>query len=94
MEVGKLLLSGQIQLLVCFFFFLRFIYLFLAALGLRCYPGAFSSCGKYELLVVAVHGFPSWWLLLLWSVGSRHVDISSCGGRPQRAGSVAVGQWA
>ena len=29
--------------------------LFLAALGLRCWARAFSSCGKWGLLFVAVH---------------------------------------
>ena len=33
-----------------------FIYLFLAALGLRCCVQAFSSCGERGLLFVAVHG--------------------------------------
>ena len=33
-----------------------FIYLFLAALGLRCYARAFSSCGEQGLLFVAVRG--------------------------------------
>ena len=33
-----------------------FIYLFLAALGLRCCARAFFSCGKQGLLFVAVHG--------------------------------------
>ena len=40
-----------------FFFFLKFIYfiyLFLAALGLRCCAQAFSSCGERGLLFVAV----------------------------------------
>ena len=37
-----------------FSFFL--IYLFLAALGLLCCTGAFSSCGERGLLFVAVHG--------------------------------------
>ena len=32
------------------------MYLFLAVLGLRCCARAFSSCGKWELLFVAVHG--------------------------------------
>ena len=32
------------------------MYLFLAALGLRCYAQAFSSCGKRGLLFVAVRG--------------------------------------
>ena len=36
------------------FLFLEFIYLFLAALGLRCYARAFSRCSKRGLLFVAV----------------------------------------
>ena len=35
--------------------FLKFIYLFLAALGLHCCAQAFSSCGERGLLFVAVH---------------------------------------
>ena len=44
------------QALYAFFFFLfnKFIYLFLAALGLRCCMQAFSSCSKRGLLFVAV----------------------------------------
>ena len=34
-----------------------FIYLFLAALGLCCCMGAFSSCGERGLLFVAVRRF-------------------------------------
>ena len=37
-----------------FFFFL--IYLFLAALGLRCCTQAFSSCGERGLLFIVVRG--------------------------------------
>ena len=33
-----------------------FIYLFLAALGLRCCARAFSSCGEWGLLFVVVRG--------------------------------------
>ena len=39
-----------------FFKFIYFIYLFLAALGLRCCSWAFSSCGEQGLLFVAVCG--------------------------------------
>ena len=42
---------------ILFFFFLIYlIYLFLAALGLRCCARAFSSCGEQGLLLAAVHG--------------------------------------
>ena len=36
----------------------KFIYLFLAALGLHCCARAFSSCDEQGLLFVMVHGFP------------------------------------
>ena len=40
----------------CFLFFLhKFIYLFLAVLGLRCCIWAFSSCSEQGLLFFAVH---------------------------------------
>ena len=34
----------------------KFIYLFMAGLGLRCCTRAFSNCGEQGLLFVAVHG--------------------------------------
>ena len=39
-----------------FFFIYLFIYLFLAVLGLRCCAQAFSGCGEWGLLFVAVRG--------------------------------------
>ena len=36
--------------------FIYFIYLLLAALGLRCCAQAFSSCGEQRLLFVVVRG--------------------------------------
>ena len=55
------------------------IYLFMAALGLRCCTRAFSSCGErgYSLLWFA--GFSWRWLLLLQSMGCRCAGFSSCG---------------
>ena len=41
---------------ILFLFFFNFIYLFLAALGLHCCTQAFSSCGEWGQLFVAVHG--------------------------------------
>ena len=51
------LLSKEVICRVQSFFFLisLFIYLFLAALGLRCCTRAFSSCSERGLLFVAVH---------------------------------------
>ena len=44
-----------------FFFFnvIYLIYLFLAALGLRCCARAFSSCSERGLLFVVVRGLPT-----------------------------------
>ena len=39
-----------------FFFFNKFIYLFLVVLGLHCCARAFSSCGEWGLLFVEVRG--------------------------------------
>ena len=38
------------------YIFLKIIYLFMAALGPRCWARAFSSCGERGLLFVAVRG--------------------------------------
>ena len=46
--------SGNMQKAFKFFFFLIYLFLFLAALGLRCCVLAFSSCGEQGLLFVAV----------------------------------------
>ena len=55
------------------------MYVFLAALGLRCCVWAFSSYGEQGLLFVAVCGLLIGWLLLLQSMGSRCAGFSSCG---------------
>ena len=68
----------QLGFFTFLFFFLNFIYLFLAALALHCRARAFFSCGEQELLFIAVRR-----LLLLWSTGSRHAVFSSCGTRAQ-----------
>ena len=45
-----------------------FIYLFLAALGLRCCTWAFSSCSEWGLLFIAVHGL----LIAVASLAAEH----------------------
>ena len=50
---------GHLSFAACpdsFFFFFNFIYLFLAVLGLPCCTQAFSSCGEWGLLFIAVRG--------------------------------------
>ena len=44
------------SVLLIFFFFNKFVYLFLAVLGLHCCARAFSSCGEQGLLYVVVCG--------------------------------------
>ena len=73
------------------FFFNRFIYLFLAALGLHCCAWAFSSCGERGLLFIVVRGL----LIVVASLVAEH-RLQAC--RLQQlwhAGSVVVarGLW-
>ena len=56
----------------CLYFFYKFIYLFMAALGLCCCVWAFLASRGYSSLWCV--GFSLWWLLLLRSTG-----FSSCG---------------
>ena len=73
------------------FFFYKFIYfwlhwVFVAAHGLS----LVVASGGYSFLRCV--GFSLWWLLLLWSTGSRHMDFSSCSTwaqQLQRTGLVA-----
>ena len=79
-----------------FFFFNKYLFIyfwlpwvFVAAhgLSLAAASGGYSSLWRT--------GFPLWWLLLLWSTGSRHAGFSSCGTRAQQlwlAGSRAQAQ--
>ena len=64
-----------------FFFFNKFIYLFLGVLGLRICARAFSSCGKRGPLFIAVRG-P---LTITASPAAEHRlqmrRLSSCGSR-------------
>ena len=68
-------------------------FFFLAALGLRCCTWAFwlslvAASGGYTSLRCV--GFSLWWLLLLWSTGSRRAGSVVVALRLQSAGSVVV----
>ena len=76
----------------------------MAVLGLRCCARAFSSCGEWGYSSLQCAGFSLRWLLLLQSMGSRHVGFSSCGTQaqqlwrmglvaPQHVGSSRTGAW-
>ena len=68
-----------------FFFFNKLTFLLLLLFWLHCIFVA--ACGLSLVAVSGGHssfwcvGFSSWWLLLLWSMDSRHTGFSSCGSR-------------
>ena len=71
------------------FFKNKFIYLFLAVLGLRCCAQAFSSCGERGLLFLVLWG-------LLIAVASLVVEhrLSSCGSWALERRFSSCGLWA
>ena len=75
--------------------FIYFTYLFLAALGLCCCARAFSSCGEWRLLFLAVVRASHCGVLsLLQSMGSRRVGFSSCVMRALERRLSSCGAWA
>ena len=79
--VCRLLLEKKKDAVFCFLFLNKFIYLFLAVLGLRFCARPFSSCGKLGQLFIAVRG-P---LTIAASLVAEHRlqtrRLSSCGSR-------------
>ena len=61
------LMTSHVEHLI-FCFLNKFIYLFMAALGLHCCARAFSSCGKWGLLFIAVRGL----LIVVASLVAEH----------------------
>ena len=68
---------------VTLLFFLFLIYLFLAALGLRCRAGLSLVAGSRGYFSLWCTDFSLQWLPLLRSTGSRCVGFSSCGTQAQ-----------
>ena len=62
-----------------YLFVLKFIYLYLAVLGLRCCFSLVVASGA--ALSLWCEGFSLPWLLLFPSMGSRQADFCSCGAR-------------
>ena len=56
------------QLRFVFFFKEFYLFLFMAARSLHCCARAFSACGKWGLLFVAVH----WHLIAVTFLGAEH----------------------
>ena len=61
------------------FFFIKNIYLFIAAMGLHCCTQAFSSCSEGGSSSLGCAGFSLQWVLLLWSTGSRAAGFTVYG---------------
>ena len=72
-----------------FLFFFKFIYLFLAVLGLRFCARAFSSCGKRGPLFIAVRGPLTIAASLVAGHRLQTRRLSSCGSRAQ----LLRGMW-
>ena len=75
--VSLVLILGNADLIESVSFFLNFIYFWL------CW--VFVAAHRFSLVVASrgysslwCVGFSMWWLLLLWSMGSRHMGFSSC----------------
>ena len=66
-----------------FFIIYLFIYLFLAVLGLRFCARAFSSCGEWRPLFIAVHRSPTAAASPLVEHRLQTLRLSSCGSRDQ-----------
>ena len=84
---------GQVNLLLwtCFSFFFKFFiyYLFLAVLGLRFCARAFSSCGKWGPLFIAVRGPLTVVASLVVEHRLQTRRLSRCGSRAQ----LLRGMW-
>ena len=82
-EVWILLQNEGEQILVRqnFFFFNLFIYLFMAVLGLRFCARAFSSCGEWGPLFIAVRGPFTVAASLVAEHRLQTRRLSSCGSR-------------
>ena len=86
----------NLYLFICHFFFntwwycSKWLFLLIDWLVFGCIRSSLLHAGfslvaaweGYSLLRWA--GFSLWWLLLLWSTGSRHVGFSSCGTQAQQ----------
>ena len=93
--IYKVFFFTSYHLLTLFFFnflnllFIYYYFLFLAVLGLRFYVRAFSSCGEWGPLFIAVRG-P---LTIAASLVAEHrlqmLRLSSCGSRAQ----LLCGMW-
>ena len=59
--------------------FVYFIYLFLAALVFVAACGVSQVVASRGYSSLRCVGFSLQWLLLLWSMGSKHTGFSSCG---------------
>ena len=69
-----------------FYFWLRWVFVAVRRLSLVAASGGYSS--------LQCTGFSLQWPLLLWSMGSRHAGLSSCGLRALERRLSSCGAWA
>ena len=79
---GSSLLSNYISFSV----WLHWVFITACGLSLVSVSRGYSS--------LRCSGFPLWWLLLLWSMGSRHTGFSSCGSQALVDRLYSCGTWA
>ena len=85
LQFSKSLLIGTL------IFKFLFIYLFLALLGLMHWLSLVETSQSYSLQCT---GFLLWWLLLLWSTGSRHSGLQQFRPRGSRGWvQLLIGLW-
>ena len=66
-----ILFINKFLFILFIYFWLRWVFVAVCGLSLVVASGGYSS--------LRCAGFSLWWLLLLWSTGSRCADFSSCG---------------
>ena len=79
---------------ITLFFLNKFIYLFLAVLGLRCCMQVLPRCSRWGLLFVWCTGLSPRRPLLLQSTASRHACFRSCGLQAPERRLSSCGTWA
>ena len=95
--LGHMAVLFLVQKFFFFKFFLKSIYLFIYLWMHWAFIAAHrlslvAASGGYSLLWCV--GFSLWWLLLLRSTGSRHMDFSCCGSRALERRLSSCGAWA
>ena len=71
--------------------FFRILSFSVAELYVHYCAQTFSGCREWGLLFVVVQALLRWWFLWVWSTGSWHVGLSSCGTWALQRGASGYG---